>query len=245
MIGEPITSQATCNVARYYFHCAIFANIMNISHLGTLIKKEFDLEFRESHALFGVLLFAACTVFIVFKSFNTLGAFQWNVMLWIIVIFSGINAVAKSFIQENRETYLHYYTLFDPLELILAKLIYNFLFIVVIIAMVVFLLTIFTINPIVDWGLFIQGALLGALGLSCIFTFIASLSGIDRGGTTIMSVMALPLVLPIVLLLIKITAVSMGLMVDTTIGGDLMILAGIDLLICGLMLLLFPIIWRS
>ncbi len=218
---------------------------MNLSHLYTLIKKEFDLEFRQSHALFGVLLFAACTVFIIFKAFNTLGAFQWNVMLWVIVVFSGINAVAKSFVQENRETYLHYYTLFDPLELILSKLIYNFLFIIVIIVLVIILLTVFTFNPIIDWGLFVKGALLGALGLSCIFTFIAALSGVDRGGTTIMSVMALPLVLPVVLTLIKITAVSMRLMVDTAITGDLMILAGIDFLICGLMLLLFPIIWRS
>ncbi len=230
---------------KYYLHCAIFTSNMNLSHLYTLIKKEFDLEFRQSYALFGVLLFAACTVFIIFKSFNTLGAFQWNVLLWIIVIFSGINAVAKSFVQENKETYLHYYTLFDPLELILAKLIYNFIFIVVIIALVILLLTIFTLNPIVNWSLFTQGALLGALGLSCIFTFIAALSGIDRGGTTIMSVMALPLVLPVILLLIKITAVSMALMVDTLVGGDILILAAIDLMICGLMLLLFPIIWRS
>lgn len=218
---------------------------MKLKQLYTLIKKEFDLEFRQSYALFGVLLFAACTVFIIFKAFNTLGAFEWNVILWIIVIFSGINAVAKSFVQENKETYLHYYTLFDPLELILAKLIYNFFFIVVIIALVILLLTVFTINPIVDWGLFVQGALLGALGLSCIFTFIAALSGIDRGGTTIMSVMALPLVLPVILTLIKVTAVAMGLMVDTAVKGDLMILAGIDFMICGLMLLLFPIIWRS
>jgi len=218
---------------------------MNISNLYTLIKKEFDLEFRQSHALWGVILFAACTVFIVFKSFNTLGAFQWNVMLWIIVIFSGINAVAKSFVQENKETYLYYYTVFDPLELILAKLIYNFLFMIIIITLVATLLTVFTINPIKDYSLFIQGSVLGALGLSCIFTFIAALSGIDRGGTTIMSVMALPLVLPIILLLIKITAVSMQLMVDSAIGSDLMILAGIDLMICALMLLLFPIIWRS
>ncbi len=230
---------------KYYLYCAIFTSNMNLSHLYTLIKKEFDLEFRQSYALFGVLLFAACTVFIIFKSFNTLGAFQWNVLLWIIVIFSGINAVAKSFVQENKETYLHYYTLFDPLELILAKLIYNFIFIVVIIALVILLLTIFTLNPIVNWSLFTQGALLGALGLSCIFTFIAALSGIDRGGTTIMSVMALPLVLPVILLLIKITAVSMALMVDTLVGGDILILAAIDLMICGLMLLLFPIIWRS
>ena len=218
---------------------------MRLRHLYTLIKKEFDLEFRQSHALWGVILFAACTVYLIFKSFNNLTAFEWNVLLWIIVIFSGINAVAKSFVQENKETYLHYYTLFDPLELILAKLLYNFVFMLVIIALVVGLLTVFTINPIKDYGLFGSGVALGALGLSCIFTFIAALSGIDRGGTTIMSIMALPLVLPVILLLIKISAVSMRLMVDTAISGDLWLLAGIDFMICGLMLLLFPLIWRS
>lgn len=218
---------------------------MNISRIYTLIKKEFDLEFRQSYALWGVLLFAACTVFIIFKAFNSITAFEWNVLLWIIVIFSGINAVAKSFVQENKETYLHYYTLFDPLELIFAKLIYNFIFITIIIALVVTLLTVFTLNPIVDYSLFVQGALLGSLGLSCIFTFIAALSGIDRGGTTIMSVMALPLVLPIVLIQTKVGAVAMRLMVDSDITTDLWILLGIDTLICGLMLLLFPVIWRS
>lgn len=218
---------------------------MKLSSIYTLVRKEFNLEFRQSHALWGVLLFAACTVFIIFKSFNSIRPFEWNVLLWIIVIFSGINAVAKSFVQEDKGSQLHYYTLFDPLELILAKFLYNFIFIFVIILLVMGLLTVFTINPIKDYGLFFQGTVLGALGLSSVFTFIAALSGIDRGGTTIMSIMALPLVLPIVLLLIKITAVAMRLMVDTNVSGDLMILLGIVLLISGLMLLLFPIIWRS
>lgn len=161
------------------------------------------------------------------------------------MIFSGINAVAKSFVQEGSHTYLHYYTLFDPLELIIAKWLYNFLFILMIIALTVILLTVFTIYPIKNFSLFSYGTVLGALGLSCVYTFIAALSGLDKGGTTVMSIMALPLVLPIVLLLVKITSVAMELMTDSAITSDLWLLAGINLLILSLMILLFPIIWRS
>lgn len=218
---------------------------MNIGRIGTLIKKEFILETRQAHAFWSVLLFAACTVFLVYKSFNTLRAFEWNVMLWIIVIFSGINAVSKSFVQESQDTFRYYYTLFDPFELVIAKWIYNALFLFGIILAVSFLLVIFTISPVKDYPLFISGAALGSLGLSAIFTFIAALTGMDRSGSTMMSIMALPLVLPIVLVLLKVTAVSMRLMQDSTVSSDLAILAALALMLSGLMLMLFPVIWRS
>ena len=60
-----------------------------------------------------------------------------------------------------------------------------------------------------------------------------------------MSILALPLVLPIVLLLLKITTVSVRLLVDTAIMDDVMMLIGVDFVLLGAMLLLFPGLWRS
>ena len=60
-----------------------------------------------------------------------------------------------------------------------------------------------------------------------------------------MSVLALPLTIPCMLLLIKISSVSMRLMVDSSVGNDLLILAGIDILLVGLVVLLFGELWKS
>lgn len=218
---------------------------MNIARIISLLRKEFVLESRQAHAFWSVILFAACTVFLVFKSFNNLRAFEWNVLMWIIVIFSGINAVAKSFAQEEQATMRYYYTLYHPAELLVAKWIYNTLFLIGILIAVSLLLIMFTINPIKDLGLFSLGAVLGATALSSIFTFIAAMTGIDRSGSTMMSVMALPLVLPVVLLLLKITAVSMRLMQDSSVMTDVALLGALSLMLFGLKLLLFPFIWRS
>ena len=49
----------------------------------------------------------------------------------------------------------------------------------------------------------------------------------------------------IVLLLLKITTVSVRLLVDTAIMDDVMMLIGVDFILLGAMLLLFPGLWRS
>jgi hypothetical protein len=51
--------------------------------------------------------------------------------------------------------------------------------------------------------------------------------------------------LPIVMLLLKISAVSVRLLSDTAVNEDVMLLAGVNSILLGAMLLLFPSLWRS
>ena len=81
--------------------------------------------------------------------------------------------------------------------------------------------------------------------LSVVFTFVSVISASDNGNATLMSILALPLVLPIVLLLLKITAVSVRLLTDTAIMQDVWLLLGVDSILFGAMLLLFPALWKS
>ncbi|MBK8700548.1 MAG: hypothetical protein IPN29_13855 [Saprospiraceae bacterium] len=103
--------------------------------------------------------------------------------------------------------------------MIIGKMIYNFLFLVLLTGLTYLGFSFFLGNAIRDFSLFMGGALLGVYGLSVIFTFIASVSAQGEGNNgVLMSVMAIPLTIPILLLLIKITAVAMGLLVDTAVG---------------------------
>jgi heme exporter protein B len=218
---------------------------MNLVKVKDIFVKELSVEFRQKFSLGGVFLFAATVVFLIYKSFNTINPREWAILVWIVMLFAGLNAVVKSFLQERKETYLYYYTLFDPIDLILAKLAYNFVFLCFVFFAVIACMAVFVGFPIKDNSLFFNGSFLGILGIAIVFTFVSVISTSDNGNATLMSILALPLVLPVVLLLLKVSAVSARLMTDTSIDGDLWLLAGIDSMLLGGTLLLFPALWRN
>ncbi|MBL0100679.1 MAG: heme exporter protein CcmB [Saprospiraceae bacterium] len=51
--------------------------------------------------------------------------------------------------------------------------------------------------------MFFSGSALGILGISIVFTFVSVISASENRNSTLMSILALPLVLPILLLLLK------------------------------------------
>ena len=218
---------------------------MDLIKVKDIFIKELSIEFRQKFALGGVFLFAATVVFLIFKSFNEINPREWTILIWIILLFAGLNAVVKSFLQEKKETYLYYYTLFSPIDLIVAKLLYNFLFLCGIFLIIIFFMGLFSSFPVKDFGLFAIGSALGIFGISVVFTFVSVISASDNGNATLMSILALPLVLPILLLLLKISAVSVRLLTDTAIAEDVWLLFGVDSILLGAMLLLFPALWRS
>jgi heme exporter protein B len=218
---------------------------MDLIKVKDIFIKELSIEFRQKFALGGVFLFAATVVFLIYKSFNDINPREWTILVWIILLFAGLNAVVKSFLQEKKETYMYYYTLFSPVDLIVAKLLYNFLFLCGIFCIIILFMGLFSGFPVKDPGLFFAGAALGIFGISVVFTFVSVISVSDNGNATLMSILALPLVLPILLLLLKISAVSVRLLTDTAIAEDVWLLFGVDSILLGAMLLLFPALWRS
>ena len=217
---------------------------MNIIKVKDIFIKELSIEYRQKFALGGIFLFAATVVFLIFKSFNNINPREWTILIWIIMLFAGLNAVVKSFLQEKKETYLYYYTLFDPIDMIVAKLAYNFIFLCSLFAIILIFMGLFSGFPVKDWALFFSGSALGILGISIVFTFVSVISASENGNSTLMSILALPLVLPILLLLLKISAVSVRLLTDTAIMEDVWLLMGVDCILLGAMILLFPALWR-
>jgi heme exporter protein B len=218
---------------------------MTLSHIVGILNKEITLEFRRKNALLGVVLFAVILVYLLYKALNNIERLQWDALLWIVVLFSGINAITKSFSQENNSSKIYLYSLYNPQDVIVAKVIYNFLFLSLLFLVVLLGFSVFIKNPIKDYLLFFQGAVLGLFGLSVIFTFISNISSHDGSNTMMMSIMSLPLTIPIVLLLIKITAVAMRLIQDSAIMKDLIMLGGIDLLLTGSVFILFEELWKD
>jgi len=166
-------------------------------------------------------------------------------LFWIIFLFVAVNAMVKSFVREKGNSVLYYYSLLNPAYVLLAKIVYNALLLLVLSLLIWGLFIFFGDNPVKDIWLFLFILFLGSVGFSVTFTFLASLIAAGNQNATLLAVLSFPLIIPVILMLVKISAHALRLIQDTAVSGDIAILVAIDLLLCGVALILFPFIWRD
>jgi heme exporter protein B len=219
--------------------------MISIKEIGSLIRKEFLIEFREKYALGGILLYVATSVFIVMIAFGELEPEYWNLIFWILFLFASINAVLKSFVRESEQRYLYYYTLTHPVNLLFAKVLYNAFLLCLIGCLLMFALSIIAGNPIISFDIFFLAILMGSISLSLTFTFISSIAIKADNSATLLAILGFPLTIPIFINLIDLSGIALGLTLDENILDEVTILASIELLLCGAGMLLFPYLWRS
>ncbi len=210
-----------------------------------LLGKEVKLEWRQRHALSGIVLYVLSTVFIVFISFQQISPQLWNVLFWIIMLFASINAVVKSFVQESGNRQLYYYQLANPVAILLSKTLYNTLLLLLLGGLNAAALLLVAGNPLEDPGLFALSVVMGSIGFSVTFTFIAAIAAKTSNSSTMMTILGFPVIIPVLLILVNLSAHAIGLLQGSLIEDDIVMLAGIDLLLLGLGLVLFPMLWRE
>jgi heme exporter protein B len=210
-----------------------------------LVRKETLLELRMNYAISGILLYVFSTIFIVYVAFVRLEPTVWHTLFWIITLFASVNAIVKSFIQENSSRQLYYYSLVNPLAILFAKIIYNILLLLLLSMLCWAGLGLVGGNPVKDVGQFLLAIFLASTGFAITFTFIAAIAAKADNSATLMAVLSFPLVIPILMTLIKISANALRLLQDTSVMQDVWTLVGIDLLLLAAALLLYPFLWRD
>jgi heme exporter protein B len=218
---------------------------MNPQTLLTLLRKEFLLEFRQRYALSGIVLYVFSMVFVVYIASIKVQPPVWNVLFWLIVLFASINAVVKSFVQESGARQLYYYQLADPSSVLLAKIIYNCLLLLVLSTLAFGAYSVVAGNPVKDGALFALVLLLGSVGFSIAFTFIASIASKANNSATLMAILSFPVVLPILLTLVRLSQIALRLLQDTSYKRDIINLLAIDAILLALTFVLFPFVWRD
>ncbi|MCB0528592.1 MAG: heme exporter protein CcmB [Saprospiraceae bacterium] len=218
---------------------------MNLRMLWILLRKEFLLEFRQRYAISGIVLYVFSMVFVVYISSIKVQPPVWNILFWLIVLFASINAVVKSFVQESGARQLYYYQLADPAMLLLAKILYNTLLLLVLSVLAFGAYSVVAGNPVKDAGLFALVLLLGSLGFSIAFTFIASIAAKANNSATLMAILSFPVILPVLLTLVRLSQIALRLIQDTSYKRDIVNLLAIDAILITLTFILFPYIWKD
>lgn len=222
-----------------------FVPMQLIPQIKTLLLKEITLEWRSKYALNGMLVYVIGTVFICYLSFRQVNPAIWNALFWIIMLFASVNAIAKSFMQESRGRQLYFYTIASPIAIILSKIIYNFLLMLVLAGTALLFYSVVFSNPIGDISLYILSIVLGALSFSTAFTMISAIASKAGNNATLMAILSFPIIIPLLILLIKLSKNAMDGLDRSVSGDELIAILSVNCIVIAISLLLFPYLWRE
>ncbi|OMP80662.1 MULTISPECIES: heme exporter protein CcmB [Chitinophaga] len=211
----------------------------------TLVKKDILLELRQKYALYGVLLYIISTVFVINLMIGKPEEKTWNALFWVVQLFVSVNAIAKSFLQENRGRLLYFYSLVHPRNFIIAKLIYNILLMALMSIITLVCCILFMGNPIINISYFLGVIMLGGLSLSLLFTMLAAIAAQANQNAALMAIMGFPIMLPLLTMLSNIARSSFITVYQPGLPKMFLMLGAMDILIVGLSLILFPFLWKD
>lgn len=204
------------------------------------------LEIRQQYTFYGILLYIACIVYVLFLSVSEPDAPTWNALFWVNMLFISINAVAKSFLQESRGKMLYYYSITSAREFIIAKLLYNMVLMLVMSLLSLFTFSFFLGAPFLDGIKFIGLTLLGGTSMCLVFTLMAAIASRANQNAAIMVIMGFPVIIPQLLLLIRISKSAFGeIFKEGAVMQMVFLLGGLDILVLALCLILFPFLWKD
>jgi heme exporter protein B len=214
-----------------------------------LLHKELRLEVRRKAVLAGIVLYLVSTSLICYLSFSlkheSVSPPVWSALLWIVLLFTIVNASAKSFMGEKSGSDIYLYSIAGAAQIILSKIVYNYLLSAFLAIATFVLFALFLENPVKDMGVFSAAMLLGAGALAASLTTVSAIAAKANNSSVLMAVMGFPVVISIILPVVKITRNTIDGLDWTISRPDLLILAAINCLIVAISFLLFPYIWRS
>jgi heme exporter protein B len=212
----------------------------------TLLRKDFLLELRQKHTFFGILLYVASTIFVLYLAMGQPESSVYNGIFWMIQLFICVNAVAKSFLQESKGRMLYFYSITSPVNFIIAKLIYSGIVMLLMVLLSLLLFRILLGNPVSNYLKFMGIACIGGLSLSLVFSLMAAIAAKAQQNAALMAILGFPLIIPQLLLLMRLSKSAFG---EVFRQGALLqitlLLIGMDILVIVLAVVLFPFLWKD
>jgi heme exporter protein B len=213
--------------------------------IATLIKKEFQLEFRQKSTLAGIAVYIIATVFISALSFKQkIPITVWNALFWVIFTFIVVNISGKSFIQETKGKSLYNYIYYGARQFILSKIIYNMLLMAVLSLFTFFFYAWLVGNIVQDMTLFLLVLLFSSTAFSGVLTLMSAIAS-KSGNSMLMAILSFPVVMPVLQVSIKVSKNAIDGLAWSVSYNYLLILVMLNFVVITLATLLFSYLWRE
>lgn len=212
----------------------------------TILKKEITQEFRTKYAINTLLAFTGAALLLILFTLSAqqLDPTPKSGLVWIIILFAAMTGMMRSFVHETeKKTWELLQLNSNATEVYIGKLVYNFLFLLILHVFTFFFYMVMMNLTIVSFPYFLLSIFFGAAGLTSVTTLVsAMIAKADRKGA-VFSVLCIPLLVPLLLILTRTTKIALVEGPGGTALNDLAALIGY----CGATIaagvLLFDYIW--
>jgi len=211
----------------------------------TLVRKDILLEFRQQYSFYGVLLYVASTIFVLYMAMGQPEDMVWNGLFWMMQLFICVNAVAKTFLQEGKGRQLYFYSLCSPVHFILARMIFNAVLMLLMNGISLLLFNLLLGSPVNHFFLFLGISCFGACSISLVFSFLAAIAARAQQNAALMAILGFPLIIPQIMLLMRLSSLAFTDVFQSGLGTIILLLACFDIMIILLSVILFPFLWKD
>jgi heme exporter protein B len=208
-------------------------------------------EFRTRYAVNAILMFAVTTLIAVsfsigsFRIGDAEQPFLYAVLLWIILVFSALSGLSRSFVKEEEAGTMDVLKLSArPQSVYLGKLFFNLTLLGALELLIVPLFILLMHYKISSPGLFLAMVMSGGFGLGAGATIVAAMIAQASARGALFSVLSFPLLLPLMITAIKGCERAADGM-NTAGWPEVRIAVAYTIIMIIMSLFLFPLIWEE
>jgi heme exporter protein B len=208
-------------------------------------------EFRTRYSLNAILMFAVTTLVAVSFSIGSFRIeeaerpFLYSVLLWIILTFSALSGLSRSFVKEEEAGTIDVLKLSArPQAVFLGKLFFNLTLLGALGLVIVPAFILFMAYQINLPGFFIAVVISGGLGLGAGTTIIAAIIAQASARGALFSVLSLPLLFPLMITCMK-GCERAALGIDSAGWPEVRIAVAYVVIMVILSVFLFPLVWEE
>jgi heme exporter protein B len=213
-----------------------------------IFQKDVLQEFKTRYAVNAILLFAVVTLVSVSFSIGTFSASAEIkcALLWIILFFSAMSGLSHIFIREEEKHTADTLKLVAlPISIFLGKFIFNFLLFLalqVVILPLFFAVMNFSVEGVLSFLIIL---IIGGIGLSAGSTLIAAIISKSNARGALFTVLAFPILLPVIIAGISGTKISVTESNIQAAGDEIQMLIAYAVVVITGAILLFDFVWKE
>lgn len=208
-------------------------------------------EFRTRYALNAILMFAVTTLIAVSFSIGSFRIeeaerpFLYSVLLWIILTFSALSGLSRSFVKEEEAGTIDILKLSArPQAVFLGKLFFNLTLLGALGLLIVPAFVLLMAYRISIPGFFVAMIISGGLGLGAGTTIVAAMMSRASARGALFSAVSFPLLLPLMITAIK-GCERAAIGINSAGWPEVKIAVAYFVIMITISLLLFPMVWEE
>ena len=141
---------------------------------------------------------------------------------------------------------LYFYSVASPVDFIVSKLLYNIILMFLMSVISLLLFIIFLNNPVSNTLRFTGIVILGGTSISMVFTLMSAIAAKAQQNAALIAILGFPVILPQLLLLMRLSKTAFA---EVFKSGAILqlsaLIAGLDILVIVMAIILFPYLWKE